>query len=397
MLAALLLALVVLPVAAMAVNEQDLINTFTNGGSIKLTANIVLTNGLAVPAGKTVKLDLNGYQISQTKAQTVGYQMIANDGNLTIEDSVGTGRITYVDSGDGGEYISDTIYNRGTLVIDGGTIENLSSSIVASNGYPHAVDTYSGNRNTSVTINGGTIYCKEYSAIRMFCVSATNKADLIINGGVIKGAIDMQNGTRLSALGTLTINGGEFETTKNANNIRFANWNGNAEEYGITATIKDGDFEGGITTAYVPKKADFNKEIISGGTFEVDPSEYVAASASAAEVTSGSEKVYTIGTASTQEAINTAVADGKSVTVTVTEGSMTLTNVPAGVKITNKGDGKVSANGMSIAKGEGYTIPFPVASDLPQTGDNSHLALYAALLTLCGAGLTMLKKRSMSR
>lgn len=245
----------------------DAIAAAQAGDTIILLEDISLDAGITVPADKTITLDLNGKTISQTKAQTAGYQMILNDGNLTIKDSGNGGKISYTDSGNGGEYISDTIYNRGTLVINGGTIENLSSATVASNGYPHAVDTYSGIRDTSVTVNGGTIYCAEYSAIRMFCVSATYKADLVINGGTIKGAIDMQNGTKNKALGSLTINGGTFETTKNANNIRFANWNGGATEYGITASVKGGSFNGGITTQYVPAAANWNSKIISGGTF----------------------------------------------------------------------------------------------------------------------------------
>ena len=246
--------------------------------TITLIADVELTETLNIPAGKTIALDLNGKTISQTKEQTAGYQMILNDGNLTINDSseAKTGKISYTDSGNGGEYISDVIYNRSVLVINGGTIENLSSATVASNGYPHAVDTYSGIRDTYVEINGGTIYCAEYSAIRMFCVSATNKADLVINGGTIKGAIDMQNGTKNLALGTLTINDGTFETTKNANNIRFANWNGGATEYGISAEIKGGSFNGGITTAYVPAAANWDKGVITGGTFAKDMTEYCA-------------------------------------------------------------------------------------------------------------------------
>ncbi|MBR3610569.1 MAG: right-handed parallel beta-helix repeat-containing protein [Oscillospiraceae bacterium] len=255
---------------------EEAVAAATEGATITLLADVVLADTLTIPAEKTITLDLNGKTISQTKAQTAGYQMILNDGNLTIADSVGTGKISYTDSGNGGEYISDTIYNRGTLVIKGGTIENLSSETVASNGYPHAVDNYSGIRDTSLTIEGGTIYCAEYSAIRMFCVSATNKADLVINGGTIKGAVDMQNGTKDAALGSLTINDGTFETTKNANNIRFANWNGGATEYGITAEIKGGSFNGGITTQYVPAAANWNSKIITGGTFSVDPSKYLA-------------------------------------------------------------------------------------------------------------------------
>lgn len=246
---------------------QAAISAAKAGDTVTLLANVELTDTLTIAAGKTVTLDLAGYTISQTKEQTAAYQMILNDGNLTIKDSVGDGKISYTDSGNGGNYISDTIYNRGVLVINGGTIENLSSDTVAANGYPHAVDTYSGIRDTSVTINGGTIYCAEYSAIRMFCVSATNKADLVINDGTIKGAIDMQNGSSAAALGSLTINGGTFVTTANANNIRFANWNGSATTYGITAEIKGGSFNGGISTAYVPAAANWNSKIISGGTF----------------------------------------------------------------------------------------------------------------------------------
>lgn len=248
-----------------------------DGDTLVLLADVELAEGVVVPAGLNVTLDLAGKTISQTKEQTAGYQMILNDGNLTINDSVGGGKISYTDSGNGGEYISDTIYNRGVLVINGGTIENLSSATVASNGYPHAVDTYSGLRDTSVTINGGTIYCVEYSAIRMFCVSASYKADLVINDGTIKGAVDMQNGTTAATNGSLTVNGGTFETTKNANNIRFANWNGGATEYGITAAINGGSFNGGISTEYVPAAANWNSKIISGGTFAIDPSEYVSA------------------------------------------------------------------------------------------------------------------------
>lgn len=255
---------------------QSAINATENGGTIKLENDVTLLEGVTVPAGKEITLDLNGHTVKQVKNQTAGHQMILNDGTLTIDDSVGTGKISYTDIGNGGEYISDTIYNKGTLVINGGTIENLSSATVATNGYPHAVDTYSGARDTSVTINGGTVYCAEYSAIRMFCVSAKYGADLVINGGTIKGAIDMQNGTKVAAKGTLTVNGGTFETTGNSNNIRFANWNGGAEEYGITAAIKGGSFNGGITTQYVPAVADFNKNIISGGTFDKDLSEYLA-------------------------------------------------------------------------------------------------------------------------
>ena len=246
-----------LPAAIAAAQADD---------TVTLLDDIELTEGIVIAADKDFTLDLNGKTIRQTKAQTAGYQMILNDGILTIEDKVGGGKISYTDTGNGGEYISDTIYNRGTLVINGGTIENLSSATVAQNGYPHAVDTYSGIRDTSVTITGGTITCSEYSAIRMFCVSADNKADLLITGGTINGAVDMQNGTKNAAKGSLTVTGGTFNNNK-ANSFRFANWNGGAQEYGIEASIQGGTINGAITTAYVPAAANWDSKIVSGGTF----------------------------------------------------------------------------------------------------------------------------------
>ena len=337
---------------------------------------------VALAEGKSLTLDLNGKTLSHTKEQSAGYQMILNDGNLTINDSKGGGKISYTDTGNGGEYISDVIYNRSVLVINGGTIENLSSATVASNGYPHAVDTYSGIRNTSVTINGGTIYCAEYSAVRMFCVSATYAADLVINGGTIKGAVDMQNGTKNAALGTLTINDGTFETTKNANNIRFANWNGGATEYGLTAAINGGTFNGGITTAYVPAAANWDKGIITGGTFAMDVTEYCAYGYKCEQNEDGtytvSERpiVAKIGDAEYfvfAEAVK-AVEEGQTITIlskNLEEGTIKL---PATLKnVTFKGEEGATLKDMTVMAADGNSFNYVGLTFDGITFDNSRL------------------------
>lgn len=254
---------------------QTAIDAATESAEIDIVADIELDEGITIGADKVITIDLNGYIVSQTKAQTAGYQMILNDGNLTINDSVGTGKISYTDSGVGGEYISDTIYNRAVLVINGGTIENLSSETVADNGYPHAVDTYSGIRDTSVTVNGGTIYCASYSAMRMFCVSETKKADLVINDGIIKGSVDIQNGSKDKAcLGSFTVNGGTFEKNQSKNNVRVADWHyygSTATISGISVAIKSGTFDAGIYNNIGPVT-----KFVSGGTFGTDVTEFVA-------------------------------------------------------------------------------------------------------------------------
>ena len=147
--------------------EEELAAAVAAGGEVVLGGNITLTEALVTPADVTVTLDLNGKIIDQTKAQTAAYSMIVNNGTLTIKDSKGTGKIQYTDSGNGGEYVSNTILNNGTLTVKSGTIENLSSATVATNGYPQAIDT-----NGKLTVENGAITSANYSAIRIWCTTA---------------------------------------------------------------------------------------------------------------------------------------------------------------------------------------------------------------------------------
>lgn len=210
-----------------------------NGRTIKLLDDIVLTDTLTIPADVTATLDLNGHTISQTKAQTGAYSMIDNKGSLTIIDSGEGGAITYTDSGNGGEYVSNTIANSGTLLVSGGTISNKSSATVATNGYPHAIDTRG-----ILTVNGGVITCDEYSAIRIWCNTTPTSTVNIQPGATINGAIDFHNVDSKANLGALNITGGVFNTTKNANVLRVLNFG--TDLSGMKATISDGTFNGGI-------------------------------------------------------------------------------------------------------------------------------------------------------
>ena len=244
---------------------QDAIDDIPNNdeGNITLGGNIDLsdllaagtlstraneTAGLVIPAGKSVTLDLNGYTISQTKEQTGAYAMINNKGTLTIEDSSAnkSGKIAYGDTGNGGNYASNTISNSGVLTINGGTIENNSSATVASNGYPHPID------NSGVlTINGGTFTNNaNYSSMRIWTSNTdAEKCVVVINGGTFNGCIDFQahnnNNPTIPHYGTLTVTGGTFNAdtfTKSA--IRVLRFGVNAED--MHATIKGGCFNGKV-------------------------------------------------------------------------------------------------------------------------------------------------------
>ena len=188
-----------------------LAEALANGSEIVLLANIELDSALVITGSHTI--DLNGFTLSYT-SEVMGEAMITNKGNLTINDSVGTGVINYnyVGANDAsygkGNY---TISNAGTLTVNGGkiTIANLRQHAK----YP--IDNNSTTGDAILVINGGHLYNYNTSAIRMFCNSTTYKNSVTINGGIVEGysAIWMQNPGKNTVNGDLTITGGEIRTT----------------------------------------------------------------------------------------------------------------------------------------------------------------------------------------
>ena len=254
---------------------QEAVNV---GGEVTVLQDITLTEGIVIPADKTVTLDLAGCTVKQEKAQTTGYAMITNVGTLTIKDSSNpsTGKLSYKDTGDGGDgsFASNTIQNHGHLTILGGRIENLSEGQVVEVGYPHAID--HGNYSTVYTvedvtldIQGGTISNAHYSAIRMFCNSTTYRCDATISGGTIENAIDFQLPNAGKLLGSLTITGGTFNNIngKTTSVRMFAAGNAN-DGTGMIASIEGGTFNGtvGVITQ-LPVPVSFNTKVIKGGKF----------------------------------------------------------------------------------------------------------------------------------
>ena len=250
----------------------DAITAAQAGDTITVVADVTLTETLTIPADKTVTLDLKGKTISQTKTQTAAYEMILNDGNLTIQDTVGGGKISYTDLGNGGEYVSDTIMNRGTLTLLSGTIENHSSATVATNGYPYAIDTsiWGNASEVNTIIKGGKVYCASYSAMRLFGSSTTEAVNVTVEGGEIVGTIEVQSAVT-DAAGKLTISGGKLSNSGTANVLFFF---GNNATTALTTEITGGEFTGAIK--FSTSANTFNTNIIKGGTFSSDVSAYVA-------------------------------------------------------------------------------------------------------------------------
>jgi len=216
---------------------------------IQLGANLNVTEGIVIPAGKTVAIDLAGYTMGQKKGDIADtYSLILNKGTLTIEDSVGVGKISFADTTPYTadiNWASSTIRNEGTLTVNGGTIENLSSDTVMDFGYPHAIDTFPG----SVTnVNGGIVKSLNYDSIRMFCNSTTVATTVNINGGTIINRVSFQNpGSNTAGYGVLNITGGSFITTGKVNaNVRLLNFS--SAYSNMKATVSGGTFDKGFKT-----------------------------------------------------------------------------------------------------------------------------------------------------
>lgn len=238
-------------------------------GVITLTEDVELESNFVITKDKTVILDLNGHAIIQSYEVTKpGYSMIDNKGTLTIKDSVGNGKISFKDSGSGGEYVSNTIENSGTLIVDGGTIKNISDITVANNGYPHAIDS-----SGKLVINGGTVLSDNYSAIRIWCTTDDDTLVEINEGATIINAIDMHNVNNKANKGILTINGGTFNVTNGTlratnNSVRLVNFGSDYDE--INITIKDGCFAGGFALSGSTSAELTDVIEVSGGQFTAE-------------------------------------------------------------------------------------------------------------------------------
>ena len=256
---------------------------------------IVLVNDVAesvnVPAGLTLTLDLNGKNVTNTEGQNT----ITNKGTLTI---IGEGVV------DNTSNQKAALYNYGTMYVYGGSytrsletganpseggantyynIKNLGHMTIGENAESKVSVTQSG-KYSSLVVNGYH-NVNEYNAQIGNVTTEDKVPTIVINGGYYSGGIIT---VKVDDRGVATINGGTFtNVTQNVvqnNNVLTINGgefngDGTAEQ-----TILTRYYDGGINTGYTEitggtihgviatnsSKADYS---ISGGSFDVKPSE----------------------------------------------------------------------------------------------------------------------------
>ncbi len=164
---------------------QEAIDAASNGATVKLLKDITLEETITIAKGNTLVLDLAGKTIAGTDGKaSSNFELIANKGTLTINDSVGGGAITLTSTTDRDwNAYSAVIANLGgTLTIEGGKVHHLGGTDMA-----YAIDNNSTLGNTVLTINGGEVLSTNYRAVRLFANSTTHTNSVTVNGGTVKG------------------------------------------------------------------------------------------------------------------------------------------------------------------------------------------------------------------
>ena len=206
--------------------EAELTTAVSNGGEIKLGANITLTSMLTIPADKTVTLDLNGLSI------TSAGKVIKNNGILTITDTKRGGKIistgnTAVGVGDNSKTTIKTAiiesvegavitgYATGaTINIEGGSFSASDNAVVAGNG--NRTNEAGADRTVGNTINisGGKFYGQIKTPTYVACgIYAPWKDTIKVTGGTF----NITGGAGIVArAGNVTVTNAVFNTTGNA-------------------------------------------------------------------------------------------------------------------------------------------------------------------------------------
>lgn len=321
-------------------SEEDLITALNNvcdGGTIHLTEDIKLANTLSTPAGKTITIDFAGKDFSVDSPTTT--YAIRNLGTLILKDSKPSQKSSraysargiyngYAEDGtivpeakiivESGEYNAlgtdggAAIFNYGIAEIKGGTFTSIGGyslnnqsgakmtiyeGVSANNGiYNNAAELVinggeiKGNRsgchviyawNSNVTINGGTIHNNNSGNSTLM---AAGTSTMTVNGGTFTiNIVDAASSYLVDAQNSATYNitGGSFTggvraqsgTRYEISGGTFANEYGNYHVNGSASiSISGGTFVGGYAQQFANKYcAEGYKAIEANGKYVIFP------------------------------------------------------------------------------------------------------------------------------
>lgn len=416
LLLAALLALVLLPGAALALTAdgavetaEELINALNAGGevNVKLGANITLTTTRQQFAisGKTVTLDLNGFALTREGTGSSPLFSINNGGKLTINDQKGGGSIT--------SSYPVKLWSDSTFVLNGGDLISVKGTVIdiytgvknvlaeMNGGSAGFTDTATnidnvlgirGGENVKVNINGGEIAADPDGRLAVYIsgdkagaievtiagdsrITATNNAIQAYSGAVInvsgnaeihsenRNAIFTQSGYGVVSL---TVGGDSRITTGSRTSAALSAQDdssviveGNATVSSLeTSDSASAQVQGSSSVGKLEREDSSSLTVTSCRTDDLANVEaFLDPDAAVAKITDGSGSVFYVGEALETRAAGVSEGDE----IDVLSGDVALTNLPDGVTVTNSGGGTVSANGKDVAAGDSYTVETPLA------------------------------------
>lgn len=262
-------------------------------------------SALTIANNKNVVLELNGHQVVGSCSSGSSSALITNRGTLTIQDNTdtncdGTGTGKMISGADpiwihdgsdnySGSYASNLVTNQGTLVIKSGYFENVSHGSAT-----YAVDNQTSSKDVVLNVEGGKLTAVS-CVVRMFCNSTTKQNVVNVSGGRIVTSGYTAIWTQLPGssstskkLATLNITGGEVS----GGTYAWYDYSYGDSFEAVNYSISGGNLNGYLYSYPVVKYGTLGG-FVTGGTFSVDPSEYVAAGYAAALVEA--ENVWKVG------------------------------------------------------------------------------------------------------
>ena len=293
---------------------QEAINAAKGNSTVRLLANVTLTETAVFPAGKTVHLNLVGHNITATGTalRINGTTDIQSTGSNGIIESTGNVAVAVGDNASLTVY-SGTLKGREGAVITGtstgakieirknATLIATDNAVIAGNGSKR-----DGNPNT-ILVKGGTLIGGIVTEGYIACgIYAPWKDNVTVSGGTF----EITNGAGIVArAGTVKVTGGTFNCT------------GTAEGY-------VGDSKNMVPCAALvfDKAANYpaltadSKILVSGGSFSTDPAANGATLASGYVAIPDENGVYQVAKANPVAEINGVKYDTLSQAIAALEG-----------------------------------------------------------------------------
>ena len=372
---------------------QDAINAIQSGSETGTTIQLIAnsTTAVTIDADVSVTIDLAGFSM------TAEEDVISNRGTLVINDSKGTGSVTTNAAGkgalvnypgatatiSGGTFTATgwyTLKNLGTMTINSGatiTTPTGGASLIDNGWYGNAGndrnETY-GSSSPVLTINGGnfsggmnTVKNDDYATVNILGGTFHNTTGpTVLNwhiANISGGDFSVPNGAVIANgylsdtadKGELNISGGTFTAGNGGTDTLLAYGVGGRD--GGKLSITGGEFNGQMiddNNSDLPYNV-----VVEGGAFSQPMPETTLAEDTLA-VKSG-EKYY-VGDAA-QDAVEAAQAGD---TIEVVNGKK-VTDVPAGVTVTNGTNDPITVNDKTVPKDGNTTIPEPEQPSKPST------------------------------